>query len=172
MRNLTKLFCISIVLIAFAVNTFGQVQATAAASASIVSPITIALATDMEFGNVAVSAALGTVILTPAGTRSATGGVTLPAITGTVSAASFDVSGTPAYTYSIGISPAVTTITNGAQNMTIDTWTSTPTVLAGGTLDVAGDQTVSVGGTLHVAGNQASGTYTNATGVTVTVNYN
>lgn len=173
MKKVIKFFALSIVMLAFAASSFAQVQATAAASAYIVSPITITNPVSMEFGNVAVSPTLpGTVIMDPAGTRTPTGGVTLPAITATVRAASFDIGGTPAYTYSIAITPASATISNGGNTMTIDTWTSTPDYATGGTLDGTGVQTVTVGGTLHVANAQVSGTYTNATAVTVTVNYN
>ena len=85
------------------------------ASATIVTPIAIANASDMDFGNVAVSAAPGTVVLDPAGARSVTGGVTLPAVTGTVTAAAFDVTGQANFTYSITLPAAATTITSGRQ---------------------------------------------------------
>ena len=124
----------------------------------------------MDFGNVAVSASLGTVILTPAGVRSVTGGVTLPAVTGTVTAATFDVSGQANFTYSITLPAAATTITSGANTMTVDTWISTPTPT--GTLDGTGAETLSVGATLNVAAGQAPGAYLSGTAFTVTVNYN
>jgi hypothetical protein len=53
--------------------------------------------------------------------------------------------------------------------MVVDTFTSNPSgtgTLAGGT------QNLNVGATLNVGSSQASGTYTNAAGFTVTVNYN
>ena len=56
--------------------------------------------------------------------------------------------------------------------MAVGTFTSTPTVAAGGTLDALGAQNIYVGATLTVGANQAPGTYTNATAFTVTVNYN
>jgi hypothetical protein len=122
----------------------------------------------MNFGNVAVSATAGTVILTPASTRSLTGGVTLPAVTGTVSAAAFAVTGLGASTYSISL-PASYIITSGSNNMTVNAFTSTP---SGTGALTSGAQTVQVGATLNVAATQAAGTYTNATGFNVTVNYN
>lgn len=170
-----KLIFFAVVLFAFTASTFAQVQATAAASAYIVSPIAITRTADLNFGNVAVSASPGTVVLTPmAGTptRTPSGGVTLPATIGTPTAAAFHVTGTPSYTYSIGISPASVTISNGAVTMTVNAFVSSPTVALGGTLDGTGAQDVYLGGTLNVAGGQASGSYTNATAVTVTVNYN
>jgi hypothetical protein len=54
--------------------------------------------------------------------------------------------------------------------MTVNTFTSSPSVT--GALSTGGTQTLTVGATLNVAAGQAAGTYTNATGVPVTVNYN
>lgn len=175
MKQISKILGTLIVMFAFSAATFAQVQATAEASAYIVSPIAINKTVDLNFGNVAVSASPGTVVLTPmAGlpTRTPSGGVTLPATTGSPTAAAFHVTGTPAYTFSIAISPASVTISNGAVTMTVDGFVSAPTVGAGGTLDGTGALDVYLGGTLNVAGGQAAGLYTNATAVTMTVNYN
>jgi len=169
MKHMKKLISFGILMLAFTAATFAQVSATATASATIVGPIGITNTANMDFGNVAVSAALGTVVLTPAGTRSVTGGCTLPAITGTVTAAAFNVTGAVNYTYSITL-PASATITDGTNNMTVDTFTSTPTPT--GTIGAGGTQALTVGATLHVAGSQVAGTYTTAAPFTVTVNYN
>ena len=165
-----NVFLISAALLALSLSVQAQVSATATASATIVAPIAIANASDMNFGNVAVSTLGGTVVLSPGGVRSVTGDVTLPATTGTVSAASFDVTGTAGYTYSITLPAAATTISSGANTMTVDTWTSNPTPT--GTLDGTGAETLSVGATLTVGGSQAAGAYTSGTPFTVTVNYN
>lgn len=170
MKKLTKFLALAIVMLAFSAATFAQVSATATVTATIVTPIAIANAGNMNFGNVAVSGVAGTVILAPAGTRSITGGVTLPATVGTVTAAHFAITGTPAYTYSITLPAVATTVTSGANNMTVNAFTSTPN--GTGTLSGAGAQTIDVGATLNVAANQASGTYVSAIPFTVTVNYN
>jgi hypothetical protein len=169
MKQITKFFGIAIVMLAFSAATFAQ-SATANASATIVTPISIAkvVGADMFFGNVAVSTIGGTVVLSPAGARSVTGDVTLPAITGTVQAASFDVSGTAAMTYDITLPAGATTITSGANTMDVDTWTTDGT----GTLDGSGQETINVGATLNVDPSQAGGTYTSGTAFTVSVNYN
>ncbi len=172
MKVLTKSLSAAIILIAFTLSAHAQASETATATATIVTPINIANATDMNFGNIAVIATGGTVILTPAGTRSITGDVTLPAVTGTVTAATFDVTGQANFTYSITLpaSPAEdVTITNGTDNMTVSTFTSTPSGI--GTLDGTGAQTLSVGATLNVVGGESSGVYTGGP-FTVTVNYN
>ena len=173
MKNIIKSLVIATAVLGFANSSFAQATATASASANIITPISIAKTVDMNFGNVAVSATIsGTAVLAPAGTRTTggAGAVTLPATTGTVSAASFDVTGQASYTYAITL-PTSTTITDGASHtMTVDAFTSVPATT--GTLSASGTQTLNVGATLNVAAGQASGTYTNATGVPVTVNYN
>ena len=170
MKKLIKFFALSIVLFSLAAGTFAQVSDVATATATIVTPIAIAKTVDMNFGNAAVSAALGTVILTPAGSRSATGGVSfLTGNPGTVTAASFNVTGLALATYSISITGAPLTVTSGGNTMTVTAFTSTPTPT--GTL-TGGAETLLVGGTLNVAAAQATGVYVSGTPFTVTVNYN
>jgi len=169
MKTLKRLSLLAVLFAAFSTVTMAQVNATASASALIVQPIAIAWAADMDFGNVAVSTLAGTVVLDPAGARTTTGGVTLPALTGTVTAASFTVTGDGTRTYVITLPAAATTISNGVQTMNVDTWTSNPS--GTGTL-AAGTQTLNVGATLNVAGSQAPGTYVSGADFTVTVNYN
>ena len=147
-----------------------QSTANATATANILTAISISKTLDMNFGNVSVQTATGgTVILTPAGIRSATGGVSLPATSGTVTAATFVVTGEGAYAYTITLPTAAHTISNAANNMTVTAFLSTPS--GGGTL-TAGTQTITVGATLNVSAAQVKGTYVSETGFTVTVNYN
>jgi hypothetical protein len=165
-----KASAFAVFLLACGINANAQSSASATATATIVTPITITKTSDMNFGNVAVQAtAGGTVVMTPAGARSATSGVTLPGTPGTVSAASFTVNGQAGYTYSI-LLPSAVTITDAASNtMTVDNFTSTPTPT--GTL-TGGSETLNVGATLNVVMGQTPGVYTSATPFTVTVNYN
>lgn len=169
MKQKSKFFAIVIVMLAFSAATFAQASATSSASATIVGPIGIANTTGMNFGNVAVSTVAGTVVMTPGGGRSVTGGCTLPATTGTVSAAVFNVTGADGYTYAITLPSADVTITDGTNNMIVNTFTSNPS--GTGTL-TGGSETLTVGATLNVNGSQVAGTYTTATPFTVTVNYN
>ncbi len=171
MKKTLSFLGIAIALIGFSTSTFAQVTASATGSATIVTPIAIANAADMDFGNVAVSSSSGTVVLAPASTRSSTGGVTLPATTGTVTAASFNVTGEGSYTYSITLPSSDYTITRtgGTETMVVNNFSSSPS--GTGTL-TAGAQTLNVGATLNVGGSQTAGAYTNATGFNVTVNYN
>jgi len=170
--NLQKLFIVSLLITVFTTNSFAQDAATATASATIIAPITITNAVDMNFGNIAVQAeTAGTAVIAPAGTRTSTAGVTLPSTTGTVTAASFTVGGEGIYTYTITIPSTDYTITDltSAASMIVNTFTSTP---SGTGILADGAQTLNVGATLNVSAAQAPGVYTNTTGFEVTVNYN
>ncbi|MEX0273895.1 MAG: DUF4402 domain-containing protein [Flavobacteriaceae bacterium] len=166
----TILYAAVLMVIPF-MGSNAQESATASATATVVTPIAISKTTDMSFGNVAVnSTTAGTVVLAPNSGRTVTGGATLPSTTGTVSAASFNVTGESGYTYSISLpGSAITLNDGGSNNMTIDTFTSSPS--STGTL-TGGSETLNVGATLNLAAGQASGTYTSTTDITVTVNYN
>lgn len=149
-------------------SAFAQATASADASATIVTPISISKNSDMNFGNIATNGAVGTVILSPAGGRTPSGGVTLPATAGTVTAASFTVEGSGSYAYSITL-PVSIEITNGTDDMTVDTFTSTPETAGELT---AGEQIITIGATLNLVASQTEGTYTSTTPFDVTVNYN
>ncbi len=166
-----KLIFFAVILFAFTVSTFAQSSATATATAVIVGPIAIANGGNMNFGNVAVNTNPGTVVLATDNSRTATGGVTLPATAGSPAAAIFNVSGAANYSYAITLPAGPTTLSDGAgHTMTVTPWSSTPTTT--GTLSATGTQTLYVGGTLNVGGSQTPGTYTSTAPFTVTVNYN
>ena len=143
------------------------------ASALLITPITIVKNVDMSFGNLAVSSTTsGTVILTPSSARTTggSGGVTLPATTGTVSAADFTVSGQAGYTYAITLPTSATLNDGSGHTMTVNTFVSAP--VSTGTLSGGGTEDLAVGATLNVTAGQVPGMYTNASAVPVTVNYN
>lgn len=170
MKKITTLLFATIVLLATSFEVAAQSTANATASATILTAISITKTVDMNFGNISVQAATGgTVILSTAGVRSTTGGVTLPATGGTVTAASFTVGGEGAYTYSITLPVTAHTISSGANSMTVTAFLSNPATI--GTL-TAGTQTLTVGATLNVTAAQANGLYISETGFNVTVNYN
>lgn len=156
---------------ALATNVKAQATTSATASATIVTPISILKNVDMNFGNVAVTANAGTVILANDGTRTKSGGVTLPATTGTVSAANFTVSGTPGYAYSITLPSSNVVLTSGTNTMNASLFTCN-VPLTSGLLAGDGTQVLKVGATLGVNANQPAGTYITGTGFDVTVNYN
>jgi hypothetical protein len=177
MKHLTKAFAIPIAIVMILISgsslALAQASATAAASAQVITPISITKVTDMNFGNVAVSALLsGTAILSPLGIRTlgGAGGVTLPSILGTVAAATFLVSGQANYTFAVTL-PSSGTISDGSgHSITVTGFTSSPS--GTGTLSILGIQTLSVGATLNLSAAQAANAYTNASAIPVTVNYN
>ena len=154
---LTALVCLAV-----GTNTFAQ-SAVGTASATLVTPITLANSQDLQFGRLSRGATLGTVVITPAGVRSATGGVTLIIPSSVQTQAIFTATGQPSTTYAITL-PVSATITSGANTMTVNTFTSNPS--GTGTLAAGGTQVINVGGTLNVSATQAYGAYT------VTVAYN
>ncbi|MBK7028247.1 MAG: DUF4402 domain-containing protein [Bacteroidales bacterium] len=167
MKNLLAL---AIIVLGFTATSFAQVTATASTTATIITPIAIEKDVDMNFGNIAVSPTLGgTVVLPTSGARTKTGGVTLPVVTGTVSAASFTVTGEGNSTYSITLPSSAITLTSPSGTMTVENFVSTPSNT--GALN-NGSQEVKVGATLNVGAAQAAGTYTNESSLFVTVNYN
>jgi hypothetical protein len=166
MKKSIKFSAVLIVLFCSVLSAYSQgvVSPPANATATIIAPIAIAKTTDMAFGNIAVGAGGGTIVLSTAGARSATGDASYQAAPA-ATAAVFTVTGIAAATYAITL-PASTTIT-GPGTMTVDSFTSNPNgtgTLTGGTSNLL------VGATLHVSGAQAAGAYTGT--FTVTVAYN
>ena len=173
-KIMKKTLLIIVLALMAGTELFAQATATATATATIISPITLTKDVDMNFGNLAVNANPGTVLLTAAAapTRTAGGGVTLSVTTpGTVTAAKFTVGGAANFTYAITLPVGATTIDdNNSHTMTVDTWTSLPS--GTGTIGVGGTQDLYVGATLNVAGSQTPGIYVSDTPFSVTVNYN
>ncbi len=169
-RTTPSLLAIAAV-IGFATASNAQETATATATAPIVTPISITKTIDMNFGNVSVQSSVGgTVVLAPAGGRTSTGGVTLPAVSGTVAAAAFLVTGQEDYNYDITLPSSQIALEDGESHvMYVDDFTSNPS--STGTL-TAGSQVVNVGATLLVGAAQAAGVYVSPTPFQVTVNYN
>jgi hypothetical protein len=168
-----KLFFAAIVFATGTATVNAQAVATATATATIVAPISIAKTADMNFGNMAVSAAAGDVVTlapTAAATRTASGGggVSFPAVTGTVTAARFTVTGQANYTFDVAL-PSGAILENGANSMFADNFTASA---GAGTLDATGTQVVYVGADLLVAAAQAPGVYVTSTPFVVAVNYN
>lgn len=154
------------------VSTFAQATATASTTAQVITPIAISKTTDMNFGTLASGSTLGTVVLDNSNGRTSTGGVTL-STSGTSSASAvFSITGQANSAFAITL-PTTVSLSDGEatpSTMSVDTFTSNPATT--GTLDVGGTATINVGATLNVTANQIAGTYTNASDLAVTVNYN
>jgi hypothetical protein len=170
MKTHSLISTLVIAFISFSTASYSQVSATAVATATVITPISITWATDMSFGKLAVNATGGYVDLTPGSGITANNGVKL-VTGGTVTAASFTVLGTANLAYSISL-PGTVTLTNtvnSGQTMLASAFISSPTPT--GTLDGSGSQMLYVGARLSVPGSQLEGIY-NSTPFTVTVNYN
>jgi hypothetical protein len=167
MKNITKYF--ALLMVGFSANTFAQAIATASTTVTIVTPIGITKSVDMVFGNIATTTASGTVVLGTDGVRTPNGGVTLPASTGTVTAASFAVTGSGSYTYTISLPGSPIALNGTTEGVTVGAFVSNPAPT--GMLS-AGTQTVNVGATLIIPASTAADTYKNTSDLRVTVNYN
>jgi hypothetical protein len=173
MKNMKKIFTLIAIFTVFAISTFAQsngISATATSSATIITPISMSSDVPLAFGNVAVNANAGTVVMTPASptVRTSTGGVTLPQTTGTYTAAHFIVGGQGNSAFTIGL-PTDITITSSSNTMHVTTFLSSLTSNSG-TLNSSGVSSFYVGATLNVNATQASGLYSGT--FNVTVNYN
>lgn len=164
----TRIFAIA--MLAFSANSFAQSTATASTTAELVTPISISKVTDMHFGTVAASATSGTVLLDYADGRTTTGGVTLPAGSTLQSTAEFDVTGEDNSSFSIALPSSPINLT-GSVSGTITASGFTADLGSSSNLS-SGSKTVKVKATLNVPANSVAGTYSNASGLFVTVNYN
>jgi len=170
MKKIIYLLFVPVLCSVFASTSYAQVTATASSTVSIITPIAITKEVDMNFGNIAISPTLGgTVVLPTSGNRTMTGGVTLPVVSGTVTAATFTVSGEGNSTYSITLPTSAIVLSSGSGTMTVENFVSTPS--STGTLS-GGNQEIKVGATLNVGAAQSAGHYTNESSLYVTVNYN
>jgi hypothetical protein len=170
MRRLQNLLAITCVML-LAATANAQLSATTSATstANIVAPITLSKVTDLSFGNIAASGSIaGTVELTPANNRIASGGATLPVVSGTVSAATFTATGLSGYTYAIMLPVDITLVHSlGLDVMLADNLVSTPS--GSGTL-TGGSESIAVGATLNIEAGQMSGFYSGTFDVSVAYN--
>lgn len=149
-------------------------NASATATATVVSPISIVKATDLSFGSIYPGASAGTVAVNTDNARTVSGGV-LTATGAAPTAAKFDITGTASSTYTIAYDAGVTLTGPGApmaltQVSDLTAAGGAATLVASGTLSAGGTQSLYIGGTLAVAANQVAGAYT--ANITATVNYN
>lgn len=150
---------------------------TGTANATVIKPITIAAGSTLEFGNVVAGAGTVTVAAADGVRTDSDTALTPGGQKGTIRAATFNVAGEAASTYSITIPTTAITLSDSAT--TPNTMTATAfTVVAGtsgtvsglvGTL-AAGAGVLNVGATLNVAALQAPGAYTGTYLVTVAYN--
>ncbi len=138
----------------------------ARATAQLVVPTSVRLLNNLNFGNIAVTAA-GTAVITPTDVITTTGGVS--SLGGNPYSAMFEaVAPIKSVVHIRAPNKAITIVrVGGTETMTVDNWTVT-----GGTRNVVAKELFqfNVGGTLHVNANQAEGTYVGT--FTVDIQYN
>ena len=161
MKNLFTSAAIALGLAAMAAPAFAADNATATASANIVTPVSVTKTQDLVFGNVLAGTG-GTVTVGTSDNRSSTGGVTLLSGT-TPRSASFSVVADTigGATYQMGYSKV--DLTGPGAPMAI----SGITPSASGSL--SGNHTIAVGATITVASGQTPGAYSGS--ITATATY-
>ncbi|MCX6222978.1 MAG: DUF4402 domain-containing protein [Bacteroidia bacterium] len=135
------------------------------ASVTVIQPITISRAADLNFGRITIGGA-GTVVVSSGGTRTQTGSITL--LTGGSEAPGlFNITGKATSTYAVTIPNSVTLKKSGAPTeiITADTFTNNAVAITG-----SSDQ-LKVGATIHLVGNETVGAYASDL-FAVTVAYN
>ena len=171
MNSLTKaIYIASAISCVVATVSYTSVQAataTATIDANIIQAMSVTTATGLSFGDISAGSTSGTVIMTPGGARSATGGTNINSST-PGNPSSFNVQGTANASFSITLPASVILSDTASHTMTVDNFTSSPT--PSGVLDGSGQQTLFVGATLNVSANQAFGSYSGL--MSVTVDYN
>ena len=165
----TRIITLAVAILGFTSATFAQsnaTNATATASATLLTPLSISKNVDLNFGNIASSNEAGTAVLTTASGISRTGGVAiLDGVTPT--AAQFTVVGASSETYSMQ-APSSIKLKSGSVELNLSLVydkNATGNVLTGGS------STILVGGTLSIPANTVAGTYSNTTDLKITVNY-
>ena len=154
MLNKTKVALLGAIAVAAMASTGAQAATqTANAEVDIIAAVQLAQNDALDFGVVASSATAGTVALpTASNTRTCSAGLTC---VGTALRGRFTVSGaTSGYVVAISV-PATTTLTSGANTLSLGLTSSTTTFTSTGA-----PQVFYVGGTLAVGANQAAGNYT------------
>jgi len=151
----------------FSTNLFAQSNNSAeiTASVTIIKPISIIRSADINFGKITIAGA-GTVVVSPVGTRTQTGSVTL-LNGGSEAPGQFQVTGQATATYAVSIPTSVTLKRSDAPTevITADTFTHNAIALSGNT-----DQ-LKIGATIRLAGNETVGAYVSDL-FAVTVSYN
>jgi hypothetical protein len=174
MKTTTKLLMSTILLAGLATGAKAQSTALASTTATLITPISISKDVDMNFGQIASSAAQGTVVLNYLDQGTISGGLTSPDNGATAKTAAFTVTGEATSAFSITI-PTSILLTNTVGGNTLVVSDFIADAGAASAL-VAGTKVIKVGATLTVPPNTVAGTYTNTGDVTnglyVTVNYN
>ncbi len=146
------------------VNAQNSSEASSSASAELISPITITNEVPLNFGKIAKSDELGTVVISHDGSNTATySPATMKTTLISPTAAKFNITGDKDEKFSVTL-PSSIKISKGSDEMTI-----TPTMNLTATNNVLGATATElyVGGTLTIPAAQPIGSYTGTFNVTV-----
>jgi hypothetical protein len=169
MKNIYRLAASALALMVIGTQVNAQSTVTASTTATLITPISISKTYDMDFGTVAASSTSGTIVLDYANGTTATGGASIPAGSAPKTA-EFAVAGEGNSGFSISI-PASAITLNGSVSGTLTVDNFAADLGSASTLS-SGAATVKVKAILNVPANAVAGTYTNASDLFVTVNYN
>lgn len=173
MKKLTALFVV-VLAVAFSSNLFAQNTATvgnASASAKIITKITLANATPLNFGIIAQTTAGGTVTLNANSDVAVHSNTAAEIQSSTEARAIFNVAGEANALYSISLPSSSITLTraSGSETMTVNGFT-TDNSTTGSQIEANGTDSFYVGAVLNVGANQVAGTYNGTYSVTVAYN--
>jgi hypothetical protein len=178
MKNTIKILAIFVVMMGFAVNSYGQSSASASTTAILITPLSITKTHDLDFSTLSSSATAGTAVIDAStGNLSVTGGVTQTGAT-TEQVATFTITGEPSDVITVANDVTTITLENGSSDqLTVNTFrysmdggteqnfNGTATIASGGT------STLTVGATLNIPANTPAGTYNSTSDFTITINY-
>ena len=174
MKNTIRFFAFALVAMGFALNAAAQVTDGAYAEAHIITPLSIEKQVDLDFGNVAVINAIGTIDMDFAAVRTGGGGATpVTNPSGDPTVAEFDITGRAGAQVFVTLPATPPGIevyhTNGSDHMNVSDFICQPG--SGFTLPVGGLQTLLVTAILHTGADQLPGDYHTQADFEVTVNY-
>ena len=164
--NMMSLAFVCAVRIASAQNGASK---TASITTTIIQGLSVTNTSSLRFGAMIPGSLGGTATVSPNGSLSATGTISLlTASAYPTSAAAFNLLGAPNLAYTITLPTSVTlTLQGGSNTILLTALTSSPT--ASGSLSSTGTGALKVGGTITVSSSQAAGVYSGT--FTVTLSY-
>jgi hypothetical protein len=160
MKNRVLKAVLAVSAIALGTSTAHAATASADAKATILAPIAVTKASDLNFGTIAVNAG-GNAVISQTSDAVSCGAATGIICAGATSRAKFDVTGAGNAALNVTVDPNVT-LNSGSNSMTAVLDGPTSATLASGAVSFY------VGGDLTVAGGQAAGAYVGTFDVEVT----
>lgn len=169
----TRIFTLAIAILGFTSASFAQSSATAEASATLLTPLSIKKDANLNFGTIASSATDGTATIeaSEVGKRTVTNGVA--ALGGSPSPAKFTVTGAKDQYYGMVTPPSTIQLTNesdGTKKLDL-VLTYSNNAKDSRKFDINGKNIFYVGGSINIPAGTIAGIYSNKTGLTVTVAY-